>query len=364
MSMTQTWHCAVTAMLLAARLAVAQVVTPDQARFIADSTFLARVQTQGVAPGTAMLHDSVRLRMAALDSTFDLLIASRDADRAARFATMMNTYWTRYGDYAHSLAQFRRAFALGGPPTRSKAVALNAAAFLAFRQRDQAAARALYEDVLRTGEQIGDSAAIANGHLGIARMAARNGDYAETERQAEAAIRIRDAMGDLRGRITPYHTLAFAYRLQKKYEPAARVYEYTIAMSGLIANAAGVATEMYNLSVVRLHQDDLQSAGRLLRESLTALRTLNSLSQIYLLGGFASLATVRKEPRRAALLWGAMEAGLDRAKLTLDPDDQVEIDTYVPIARSQMKEGEFEAARAEGRKMSLDEAVALVLRIG
>ena len=352
----------VAAVLLMAAPAASQWPETSQSRFAADSAFLERVRMQSAGSNAGMMQDSVRDRLAALDSTFDLAIASGDADKAVRFASMMNMHWTRLGDYAHSLAQFRRAFALGGPATKARAAALNSAAFLAFRQRDQNVARSMYEEALRMGEQIGDSAAIAAAHLGFGRIAARNGHFAETQRRAEAAIKIRDAMGDPRGRIGPYHSLAFAYRLQKKYEAAARIYEYTISLYGLTGNPAGVATEMFNLGFTRLHQNDFASTERLLRESLTALRALKHPNQAYVLGAFAALATVQKQPRRAASLWGAMEAALDRAKLTLDPDDQIEIDIHMPIARAQMRAAEFDAVRAEGRKMSLEEGVALALK--
>lgn len=350
------------AVLLMAPSAGAQLPQALQSRFAVDSAFLDRVRVQGIGSNARLMQDSVRLRLPALDSTFNLLIASGNADAAARFAVLMNSHWTRFGDYSRSLSQFRRAFALTGPPTRARAVALNSAAFLAFRQNDQNAARSMYEEALRGGEQFRDSAAIATAHAGLGRVAARNGNYAETQREAEAAIIIRDAMGDPRGKVNPYHMLAFAHRLQKNYEAAARIYEYTIALHGLNGNPGGVASEMFNLGFTRLHQDDIVTAERLLRESLTAMRTLNHPDQLYVLGAFAALATIQKQPRRAATLWGAMEAALERAKLTLDPDDQIEIDTYVPKARAQMKAADFDAARVEGRNVSLQDAVALALK--
>lgn len=350
------------ALLVLASPVKAQLSETLQRRQSADSTFLERARVQSGGSGAVTMQDSVRVRMPELDSTFSSLVASGNTDAAARFASMMNAHWIRFGDYSHSLAQFRRVFAMAGPPSRARNAALNSAAFVAFRQRDKAAARSMYEEALRNGEQISDSAAMATAHAGLGRIAAREGDYAETQRQAEAGIRIRDAMGDARGTITPYHMYAFSRRLQKDYEGAARVYEYTISLYGLTSNPVGVAMEMFNLGFTRLHQNDTVAAARLLRESLSAMKALNSTDQLYLLGAFAALATVQKQPRRAATLWGAMDAALGRAKLTLDPDDQVEIDTYVPLARAQMKAADFDGARAEGRRMSLEEGVAYALK--
>lgn len=349
---------ALTAAALFPIAAQAQPTLADRTR--ADSMFLDRVRTAPAATAPGMM-DSVRVRMPQLDSTFDMLVMSGNANSAMQFASTMNSHWQRFGDAGRALSQFQRAIALPGVPSRIRAAASSSAAFIAFRQRDQATARTLYESALRIATQVNDTVGMAAAYTGLGRVAARDGNYAETQRLSEQAVRLVDALGDVRRKYSAYHPLAFALRLQKKYEQAARVYEYTIALLGLTNNPSGVAGEMFNLGFTRLHLQDTVTAGRLLRESLTAMRESNSADQKYVLGAFAALATLGKQPRRAALLWGAMLAELDLAKLTLDPDDQFEIDSFMPLARREMRSGEFEAALTDGRKMSVGEAVNLAL---
>lgn len=307
------------------------------------------------------MQDSARVRLAHLDSTFDMLVAAGRAESAFSFAVAMNPHWTRLTDYSTALARQRRALALNSPPSATRAVALRQAAFTAFRGGDTATASMFYRQMMDVGAKIGDTATIASSHGGMARLAARSGDFTSAIEHALIGAQLSRSFHDPRSRIGPYHVLAFAHRLAGHYEEAARLYEYTLALNGITGNSAGAAAELLNLGFVRLHQQDTASAGRLFTESLSALRSVNSADQMYWLGAFAALAAVQRQSRRAALLYGAMESALAEKHVVLDPDDQGELDTYSQIVKGQISPLVFAAARSEGRKLSLDAAVTLSL---
>jgi len=67
------------------------------------------------------------------------------------------------------------------------------------------------------------------------------------------------------------------------------------------------------------------------------------------------------QPERAARLLGASEALHDALGLGPTISDQHEINGYVAAVRAQLDEAVFEAAWAEGRAMSLEEAIAYAL---
>lgn len=69
-------------------------------------------------------------------------------------------------------------------------------------------------------------------------------------------------------------------------------------------------------------------------------------------------------PQKAARCLGASEALLAIMGLGLQTIDQFEIERYVAAVKEQIDEATFEAAWAEGRAMSLEEAVSLVLGEG
>ena len=65
--------------------------------------------------------------------------------------------------------------------------------------------------------------------------------------------------------------------------------------------------------------------------------------------------------RRAARLLGATDAIFERMSVSLQPADQVEIDTYAALAQEALGALAYEVAWGEGRAMSFEEAIAYAL---
>ena len=76
-----------------------------------------------------------------------------------------------------------------------------------------------------------------------------------------------------------------------------------------------------------------------------------------LAGSIAALG----QPRVATLLLSAAEAACERMGALIQPNDRLENDRVVGGARSLLGEGAFQSAWAEGRGMTLEQAVALAL---
>jgi hypothetical protein len=64
---------------------------------------------------------------------------------------------------------------------------------------------------------------------------------------------------------------------------------------------------------------------------------------------------------KAAILLGASEKILQTMGVTAQPADQVDLDDYLAVIHEQLNEEQFEAALAEGRKMSYEQAVSYAL---
>ena len=58
---------------------------------------------------------------------------------------------------------------------------------------------------------------------------------------------------------------------------------------------------------------------------------------------------------------GAAEALLEAIGAVMDPDDHMVYEQAVASARAQLSEEEFERARAEGRAMSMEQAIEYAL---
>ena len=73
------------------------------------------------------------------------------------------------------------------------------------------------------------------------------------------------------------------------------------------------------------------------------------------------MAGVQGQQVRAARLLGAVEALLEATNDHVDPADRAEYDRDVAAARAQLDEATFAAAWAEGRAMTMEQAMAYAL---
>ena len=73
------------------------------------------------------------------------------------------------------------------------------------------------------------------------------------------------------------------------------------------------------------------------------------------------MAIVKRQQDRAARLLGATDVLLSALGIRPDHPDQVELNTYVDAARTALGDIAFAAAWAEGRAMTLEQAIEYAL---
>jgi hypothetical protein len=80
------------------------------------------------------------------------------------------------------------------------------------------------------------------------------------------------------------------------------------------------------------------------------------------LAGYAGVLVMSGKADLAARLFGAVESLLESIAGRLDPSDQKEFDYYVAAIRGQLDDAKFEKAWAEGRAMTLEQAIEFALK--
>jgi len=99
-----------------------------------------------------------------------------------------------------------------------------------------------------------------------------------------------------------------------------------------------------------------------LAQGLTLSQTLGDQASIaWCLAGLGSAAALDEEPERAGRLWGAAERLRQAIGCRSAPAARATYERAVAAARAQLGEEAFAAAWAEGRAMSLDQAIAYAL---
>ncbi len=144
-------------------------------------------------------------------------------------------------------------------------------------------------------------------------------------------------------------------------ERAKRAYEECLVVSQETGEARRVRFMIGNLSFVAQHQRDYQRARELAEQALRlSLELNNKLDIADVLAGFAGIIGVTGQPERAARLLGAWDATLERLGAVPQPVNRPEHERNIAAVRAQLAPATFEAAWAEGRTLSLDQALALV----
>ncbi|MBA3474818.1 MAG: tetratricopeptide repeat protein [Rubrobacter sp.] len=291
------------------------------------------------------------------------------ADLGLRLAVALMWFWHTHDYQIEGRRCLERALSRRSDPTetRWRARALNGAAWLALFQGDYEASKALVEEGLAFHRELGDKEGIASGlyDLGCVAVLGQRDDI-----PIQAVL---EEVGELKPRIKNRTTLAYLLILegtiagsQGDLAHAATLHEESLELFREIGDDAhGIVTCLGHLGFIALVQGDYEGALSLLRESLRsgweADYKMNIQACLY---GLACVAVCQGQPIRAARLWGVVEGMREAYGIHLTPMvySFTDYEGYLTTARSQLNEEEvFTAAWAEGKAMSLEQAIEYAL---
>ena len=302
-------------------------------------------------------HDNLRAALAWSLEGADVVLGSQ-------IVGTLQEFWYLEGFIVEGLWWTEHALVFSEDvPLRIRAKVNIAAGHLAFAQGDYDAGKGYHRQALALSQESGDDVGRA---WALIFLASNMGAFPD---EVEAGIRLcqdglalfRD-LDDMPGITRALNVLGELWRLVGDYERAKDAYEECRVLSLQRGDKQRVATSMSNLSYVAMHQGDYLRAAALLREGLAITVELNYKHTFGL--GLAMLAGpvgASGQPERAARLFGASESILQNLGASLQPADKIEIDRNLDDVRAQLDEKTFDQAWAEGRAMSLEDAVALAL---
>jgi len=332
----------------------------------------------------------------------------QDADLALRIGAALGEFWYLRGYWSEGRRWLEEALAKSSPaPTAARARALHRASWLAYLQGDLDRAEEVSQEGLglegvelfRTGG--GDSiAAELQRMLGMV-VGVRGELERETELLEESLMLSREA-GSLRGMAASLFILGAAWRARGDLERATQLLEEALTMFRQTGDQALIASVLTHLGFTFLFQGDLERATATSEEAAAMFRVqkhtsyladaLNNLGWVALLRGdseraralyaesiraqrdigakvsapenllgWACVAAARGEGARAAKLFGASEALPEAMGAPLEPGEMALQEPYLAAARSQLDETSWQEAWAQGRAMTLEEAISYAL---
>jgi predicted ATPase/transcriptional regulator with XRE-family HTH domain len=261
---------------------------------------------------------------------------------------------------------------------RGIAISLNNLASVAQQQGDYTTARSLYEESLALKKELGDkwSIAISLNNLGL--VVQEQGDYAAARALYEESLALARELGDTRGVAISLSTLGNIAHLQGDNLGARSLYEQSLALKKELGDKRGIAMSLSNLGLVALEQRDYANARSRFEESLALREELGDKWGIALslagLGGAAvglgnsgsgenapEAAGDLSEVRRGVRLLGVVEALLESTRAVLQTEDRLPYERAIASARALLGEDEYGQLWAEGRAMTLQQAIEYAL---
>ena len=159
--------------------------------------------------------------------------------------------------------------------------------------------------------------------------------------------------------------LGFVVWHQGDCDRAVEMLEESLTLSRELGSKRGITLSLYFLGSLALFQEDYGRAAELLEESLTLnLEERNKRDIAQHLEGLGGVAVGQGHAKRAARLYGAAEALRQASGAPMAPSEHSDHNPRRAAARSELGEEEFEAAWAEGRKMSLEDVISYALEKG
>lgn len=248
---------------------------------------------------------------------------------------------------------------------RELGIVLGVASMAAQALGDLSGADAYAAKALALHRTLDDRWGIGNSLIVQARTALLRRKVARAQTLAEEGLAALRAAGERHGIVAALDVLAEVAREQGRAAEATALCEEGLRLRGEIDDHQGCAALLRTLAETAYLDGQLARAQRRYVESLRLSREADDLAGLMdCLMGLATVLVACGEMNSAAHLFGAWEALRNEeveVHASLPPRRQRDFERSVARARAALGRARLTRARAEGRAMMLDEAVAYAL---
>ncbi len=305
-------------------------------------------------------HDNLR---AALKSTAEGQ-PPVGAETALRMAAALWRFWYVRGHFEEGRSWLQSALeqSSGADVTLARARAYNGAGAMAFGQGDYDSARLLYEENLSILRELGNQRGIALTLSNLGLISHELGDHAGARALFEQSLKTQRELGDQWGIATSLNNLGNVAHDQGDPTAARTLFEESLSIKRELGDRQGISVSLGNLGLVARDQGDFASARLLLEENLVIQRELGDRrGNAESFEGFGGLALAQQQYTRATRLWGAAESLRKEIGAPIPPNEREQFDRDVTLAREALGNETFAAVWAEGRAMTLEQAITYAL---
>jgi predicted ATPase/class 3 adenylate cyclase len=223
------------------------------------------------------------------------------------------------------------------------------------------------DDAAREGfhiftHEIEDSFGLGTAYMMMARVAAEQGNEREKEMYFEKIRqRMREAPGSYQ--VAMFHLgMGMDESARGNYEAARRIFEDGRKIFTRIGSVNFQLVMQSEIGHVERHTGNLRQAKAVYQETIRGWQEVGNRAAIaHQLECFGFLAISNEEPHRAAKLFAAAEALREKAQSPMSDYERIEYDQSIAQLRAMLVGAEFNALWAEGRSLTMEQAIQLAL---
>ena len=234
-------------------------------------------------------------------------------------------------------------------------------AIIAFDKGDVASAFLLYQEALGIVRELQDKISIAHlsNNIGIAAFDQGNIELARS--MHEESLATYRELGDLPGIATVLSSLGKIARLGAGSESTGKAREYyeeALALSRKMSDKHNIASALKNLGELAYVQGDFETARGLLGESLDLRHQMGDRQAIaQILAALGDVAASEGDFERAVRLLSAAAALAAAIGSPFSDAQQSAHTSVLDTAKARLGKTAWDAAHAEGRSMTMEQAV-------
>jgi predicted ATPase len=317
-------------------------------RVVAESTCLA---TERVEAG-AMRYDLARTEQDNFRAALDWA-QEHDPELGLVIAVELEQFWVS-SDPFEAVRRFAALLERAGPlPPELEARVARVYGGTSTVAGDAEQGRRLHERSLALYEELGDEFGVVHLRHRVAVSDINGGDLPGAKMVLEDNVVRARELGSTFLEAEALGALGSIEYGLGNVESAIELMRRHVELSNQLGFLWFVAVGLVNLAEYGLELGDLEEAERAGRECAAVCRAIGDVRVgAAALGTLAAVARRRGDARRAGTLWGAVESERDRGSLGWNEEDIGELGDLVLAGGGE----ELEAARAAGRKLSLEQA--------
>jgi non-specific serine/threonine protein kinase len=284
---------------------------------------------------------------------------------AARLGWALWLFWWIHGHFAEGRRSMEQALSAEGSlamPAAARAQTLFVAGTMACGQGDHQSAEPLLEESVALFRELGDRRGVAYALGSAAVLAITQEQYERGIVYSEEATDLFLEVGDKWGAAPMLGCSAVAWLNRGDHGRAKSLAERGLALCRETGDKHGTSIALCTLAGVAQAERDHERARALFEEGLAVSAALgNEADIVHCLEGLASVAGAEGLVVRAAHLWGAAEALLEKIEAVYAYVPDRSLHRSQVAARSLIEKAAWEAAWAEGRTMTPEQAIEYAL---